>query len=101
MNVRLQGLIKLAVGVVLTLIVAAIGGAVSGSVAGLARVAALPLALLGFVGLIEIVAGVPFTQLQSKWDTMHGLARFGLGLLIIAAVVFLIGFVGVQMHWIG
>jgi len=45
---------------------------------------------IGLVGLIELVSGYPFYKIAAKWDAMHGLVRFGLGLVIIVAVVLIL-----------
>ena len=42
---------------------------------------------VGLIGLIELVSGYPFYKIAAKWDAMHGLVRFGLGLVIIVAFV--------------
>jgi hypothetical protein len=52
-----------------------------------------PLLGIGMVGLVELVSGYPFYQVAAKWDAMPGLVRFLLGLVIIAAVIPIIGFI--------
>lgn len=42
------------------------------------------------VGLIELVAGLPFTQISSKWDSLRGWQRGVLGALIVVVTPFTI-----------
>lgn len=42
---------------------------------------------LGLMGLIELVSGYPFYQISDRWNAMHGLVRFGLGLVIIVGFI--------------
>ena len=46
-----------------------------------------PLLALGMAGLVELISGYPFYKVAQKWDSMHGLKRFGLGLAIICMFV--------------
>jgi hypothetical protein len=42
---------------------------------------------IGLVGLIELISGYPFYKVAQKWDSMHGLVRFLLGLVIIVVSI--------------
>jgi hypothetical protein len=56
---------------------------------GALRIAAWPL-VISIIGGIELVSGLAFYQVAQKWDSMHGLVRFLLGLVIIALSIPLI-----------
>ena len=55
----------------------------------------IPLGLPGayaLMGLLEVVTGVPFTQVARKWDDLAGWQRGVLGLLVVAiAIVVMMG----------
>jgi hypothetical protein len=44
---------------------------------------AVPVAL-SFAGLAQVIAGVPFSQLASKWNALTGWQRGVLGLVLVA-----------------
>ena len=44
------------------------------------------------VGLVEIITGLPFTQISNKWDSLTGWQRAILGLTIVICFFFLIAF---------
>lgn len=49
-------------------------------------VAMIPLAIPGvyaLIGLLEIIAGVPFVEIAEKWDSLAGWQRGVLGLFIV------------------
>ena len=103
MNVRIQGLAKAACGGVLTPIALFFAGMLAPSHASAARIVALPIATLGLTGLIEAIGGIRFFELSRRWESWHPLARFGLGLVILAATF--VAFVGVfyvvaHMRWV-
>lgn len=76
---RLKGLLALAAGAAGFL-------AIHAALPKDSRLAGLPLAF-GLMGALQLITGVPFTQLQNRWDSMPGLTRFLVGLAMIAAVV--------------
>ncbi len=49
--------------------------------------AMIPLAIPGvyaLIGLLEVIAGVPFVEIATKWDSLAGWQRGLLGLFIVA-----------------
>jgi hypothetical protein len=76
---RLIALLKIAGGVVGMLIVRAI-------IPQYPLLAALPLAF-AFAGLLEVISGIPFMQLQTRWDSMPYGQRYLLGLAIALSVI--------------
>jgi hypothetical protein len=51
---------------------------------------------IDLAGLIEVVSGVPFTQLSSNWDNLKGWQRGILGLLIVV-LAFAMIFAGILL----
>ena len=49
-------------------------------------IAGAPLAM-GMAGLVELISGYPFYKIAEKWDSMHGLVRFVLGVVMIIMFV--------------
>jgi len=81
--IRLRGLLLCVVGFGLAYALMALQLGLGG---GPLVVSGVPGAV-GLVGLIELLSGYPFYQVARRWDAMHGLARFVLGLALIAAFV--------------
>ncbi len=56
--------------------------------------AMIPLALPGawaLMGLLEVVTGVPFTQVAQKWDELAGWQRGVLGVLVVIVAFVVMG----------
>ena len=97
MSVRFRGLMLMALGVILTAlgILVMVGIAwLSHELLGFARVfvvlSALPLVLV-LIGWLELLTGIKFSELR-KFDTAEPMTKFGLSVLVIAAVILFIPF---------
>jgi len=89
MDIRAKGLIKLiggAAGTVLAVVVLFGTSLADRPHGGPFQAIAMGLpGAYGLTGLIELVSGVPFTQLSDKWDQLQGWQRGVLGLFIVGA----------------
>jgi len=94
MNVRTKGLLKVLgsgfafAAVFLTVLENGLGDP---SVGGPFKLIAMGLpGAFTLVGLIELLTGIEFTHISSKWDPLHGWQRGILGLLIVALAIVLL-----------
>ena len=82
-STRMQGVKKIAIGALV--MVAAIGAFVLLKMNNMTVYGAawgIPGAII-LVGLLEVVGGVPFIEISSKWDSLKGWQRGILGCLIV------------------
>ena len=93
-KIHLRGLVLAAIGFGLTYLLIATQLALQGK---MVVIAGAPLAI-GMAGLVELLSGYPFYKIAQKWDAMHGLVRFLLGIAIIIAFV-VVFFIGARMFY--
>lgn len=85
MTARRQGIKKLlasGAGLFLVWLYARFFNSTSDTVSSFSSIGAATIAAYGLAGTIEIISGVPFTALASKWDSLKGWQRGILGTLI-------------------
>ena len=93
-KIRLRGLALAAIGFGLTYLLIATQLALQGK---MVAIVGAPLAM-GMAGLVELLSGYPFYKIAEKWDSMHGLVRYLLGIAIII-MFFVVLCIGVRMFY--
>ncbi|GEP43984.1 hypothetical protein [Brevifollis gellanilyticus] len=90
-NVRMKGLLKLfigAAGVAAGIVVMMYVAETYMMVLGHGWVAMLGVAgAYGLTGLMQLITGMPFSQMARRWDQIPSVQKFFLGLLIFAAAM--------------
>ena len=96
LSVRSQGMIKVAVGIPLAVGWFLIQQKLESISEWLKFVVPGFPGVLAFIGIIELVTGLPISKLSGAWDSLKGWQRLVLGLLIVSAF-FVLVFGGVYL----
>ena len=94
MGIRSAGAIKVALGTAAAVAVGIFVAWLRGKGYSPNMFAMIPLALPGawaLMGLLEVVTGVPFTQVAQKWDELAGWQRGVLGVLVVIVAFVVMG----------
>ncbi len=94
MSIRSAGAIKFALGTAGAVVVGFFVAWLRGKGYSPNMFAMIPLALPGawaLTGLLEMIAGVPFSQVAQKWDELAGWQRGVLGVLVVIVAFVVMG----------